>query len=88
MTPAIPTNAGRVEPVYGWAAFHPGGMPEPFIHSGAVRSYAREVRDYIGEAWRRHSGETHAQGWRRAYRAGWRVIRVQISPAGEGEERS
>lgn len=69
-----------IRPEYAWAAFCSDGSPYPFIHAGVVRSYAKEVRDYIGGAWA-HEGETTKKGWERAKRNGWRVIRVQISAA-------
>lgn len=63
-----------------WAAFCTFGSPRPFIHTGAVNSTRREVQECIGKDFAR-SGENPAQGWKRAYRAGWRAIRVTIDVA-------
>lgn len=60
-----------------WAAFHPDGIPRPFIHSGAIGSRRRDVHEKIGSAYQR-DGETIMQGWRRAYRFGWRAVRVTV----------
>lgn len=84
MTPGIVGDAGRVEPVYGWAAVCPNGG-RPIIEGSTVFARSFYVREMIGNVFRK-GDETHVRGWRRAYRRGWRVIRVQISPA--GEERS
>lgn len=65
---------------YAWAAFCEQGSPYPFIHSGVVRTYAKEVRADMGMAWA-HDGESVKRGWERAHRNGWRVIRVRISAA-------
>lgn len=84
MTPTIPTNATRVEPVYGWAAVAP---EDSIVRTGIVlSSINREER----EAWRLAgwgtADETLEEVHARAGRDGWRVIRVQISPAGERED--
>lgn len=70
-----------IRPEYAWAAFATEGSPYPFIHAGAVRSIAAGCRAYIGEAWA-HEGETVQQGWKRARRNGWRIIRVKITAFG------
>lgn len=62
-----------------WAAFCIDGCPRPFIHSGAVFAQRAAVQEYIGDAWRQED-ETTAQGWKRAYRNGWRAIKVEVSP--------
>jgi hypothetical protein len=62
-----------------WAALAIHGSPRPFLHAGSVRGTRRETQTYIGDAWR-HEDETPAQGWKRAYRAGWRAIRVEVAP--------
>lgn len=68
-----------IEPAYGWAVVAPGcGRPE--IEAGSVRSRRVEAQDYIGAIFRRRD-EPVRVGWRRAYRIGWRCIRVRISPA-------
>lgn len=60
-----------------WAALCVQGNPRAFLHEGAIRSLRREVQKYIGEAWAQ-IGETSQTGWRRAYRAGWRAVRVRV----------
>jgi hypothetical protein len=57
-----------------WAAYF---VPREYLHEGTVRRHQREVRDIIGKVWTRED-ETPQQGWMRAYRAGWRVVRVTI----------
>jgi hypothetical protein len=66
-----------IEPEFCWAAFCTFGVPRPFILPSGVRSHAALVREHLGEVWAQ-DGETPSQGWRRAYRAGWRVIRVKV----------
>ncbi len=63
-----------------WAAFCPFGSPRPFIHVGSVRRTRKEVHECIGAGWAR-AGDVPAQGWKRAYRAGWRAVRVFIDVA-------
>lgn len=71
-----PLNTVRDE--LAWGALAINGSPYPFIHTGSIRSLRAETQAYIGETWRR-PGETIEQGWKRAYRFGWRCIRVQVS---------
>lgn len=66
--------------VYAWAAFCEDGHPGPFIHEGAIRRTAAEVREEIGRVWG-GEGEAAKKGWRLARRNGWRVIRVRVEPA-------
>ena len=81
MTPASATRVGLV---YGWAAVAPGGAIVPW-HIYRDESLAKHG---AGLASATYSGNPNAyeNNWRRAYRAGWRAIRVQISPAGERED--
>jgi hypothetical protein len=62
-----------------WACVVIGGSPYPYIHENSVRMSRADSQTYIGNAWAR-DGETHQQGWRRAYRSGmWRCVRVTVS---------
>lgn len=85
MTEPTPTNAGRVEPVYGWAVVMPDGTTEQVLlptelgkHSVSRFGEEQSVQRETGRWW---DPADPAEGWKHAYRAGWRVIRVQISPA-------
>lgn len=63
---------------FGWAAVAPDwGSPPNFIHVDSVRQNRADAQARIGEAWARN-GETPMQGWKRAYRSGWRCCRVAI----------
>jgi hypothetical protein len=62
-----------------WAAFCTDGYPGPFINNGSVRATRVAVQEYIGDNWRLE-GETPQQGWKRAYRNGWRAIKVEVNP--------
>lgn len=66
-------------PETAWAGFCTDGHPYPFINIYSVRATRREAQAHIGNAWRRE-GETVEQGWKRAYRNGWRAIRVEVRP--------
>ena len=68
-----------VRPEKAYACLCTFGIPRPFIHTTRVSWHAHEARAYIGVAWAR-AGETVQQGWRRAYKAGWRLIRVEVRP--------
>lgn len=61
-----------------WAACTLDGYPCNFINTGSVRATRTEAQAYIGDAWRLEH-ETIAQGWKRAYRSGWRCIKVKVS---------
>lgn len=61
----------------GWACVATHGKPHPFINQNTVRPFRSEAQECIGQAWMRRD-ETPEQGWRRAYRAGWRAVRVEI----------
>ena len=65
---------------YGWAAFCTNGIRKPFIHVNSVRYTRKEVLRYMGKSWAR-DGERPWQGWKRAYRNGWRCVRVSIDLA-------
>jgi hypothetical protein len=79
-----PTTAGRVEPVYGWAAVAPDGRMD-ISRLSITRKGARMI---AAVSFARSEGNCAKALWSSACCAGWRVIRVQISPAGEREERS
>lgn len=64
-------------PATAWCAYCTQGRPAPFLHVNTVRDRQAPVRDKIGDFWRRE-GETLQQGWKRAYRAGWRVVKVKV----------
>lgn len=70
---------------YGWAAMWPNGKPKPFILVHTTRSTRRAVCEAVGAMWA-SEGLTPMQGWRRAYRAGCRVIRVAVTPAFAGRQ--
>jgi hypothetical protein len=61
-----------------WACMCLHGYPHPFIHDASIRSARAEAQSILGEAWA-HDDETARQGWKRAYKAGWRCIRVEVS---------
>lgn len=63
-----------------WAAFCTDGSPRPFINPNSIRGSRREAQEYIGKAWAR-PGETPMQAWKRAYRNGWRAVRVVVDLA-------
>jgi hypothetical protein len=67
------------KPYYlGWAAITPKwGYPPMAIHIDSVSDTRVRAQECIGEAWA-HEGETARQGWKRAYRAGWRAKRVAV----------
>lgn len=67
---------------YAWACACVDGNPRPFIHSSSIRPRRSDAQAYVAGAWRR-DGETLRQSWKRAYRNGWRCIRVVVSPAFE-----
>lgn len=71
------------KPEYAWACISPN-LPSRsgFIHNGTVRDTRVDAQEQIGRVWARH-GETCQQGWKRAYRAGWRCKRVVIQVNGE-----
>lgn len=55
----------------------------PSLSTYAIKGTAQGVRIAIGGALaRRRDGEDWKAGWRRARKAGWRVIRVVVSPDG------
>lgn len=67
---------------FGWACVAPNwGSPPNFIHTNSVRARREDAQAEIGEAWARE-GETPRQGWKRAYRIGWRCRRVAVRLAG------
>lgn len=75
-----------VEPEFAWACVATHGNPRPFIHSNAVRATRVDAQAYIGQAWARED-ETERQGWKRAYRRGWRCVRVVVRVWGDHDGR-
>lgn len=67
-----------IRPEAAWACFCPFGRPYPFIHENSVRSTRADAQEYLGTT-RAQDDETWRQGWRRAYRSGWRCIKVTVS---------
>lgn len=68
---------------FGWAAVAPDwGSPPNFIHIDSVSYRRADAQAEIGEAWARDD-ETPTQGWKRAYRQGWRCRRVAVRFGGE-----
>lgn len=64
---------------FAWAAIAPDwASPPNFIHEGSVRLTRQEALEYIGSAWVRPGSNDWRDGWRRAYRRGWRCERVVI----------
>lgn len=59
-----------------WACVSPDWSGR-WIHDGTVRERRKESQETIGSAWARQ-GETKMQGWKRAYRSGWRCVRVSL----------
>ena len=68
---------------FGWAAFATDGYPRPYILVQTCASTRKDVCKYVGEAWAK-PGETWRQGWKRAYRNGFRAIRVVVRPFDSG----
>lgn len=63
-----------------WGAIHIGGERlGPWLSTASIRSSRAGVHETIGMWWARE-GETWQQGWRRAYRKGWRAVRVVCAP--------
>jgi len=69
-------SARNMRPI-AWAAWCTFGTPVPFIHEGSVRTHRYDVQKYIGEG-RASDYETWERGWKRAYRAGWRAVKVRV----------
>lgn len=62
------------DPVHAWAAVAPDGAIEPNTLATRAGTARSEVSNWLF----REPNESHRQGWRRAYRAGWRVVPVEI----------
>lgn len=67
-----------IQPEKAWAAFCTTGTPRPFIYADLVRDRQDPIRQYLGNAHAKPSDLDYMQGWRRAYRKGWRIIRVEV----------
>jgi len=63
----------RAKPVVLFSAIRDGN-----VIACVTSFYASAVRDEIGKNWA-HTGETPAQGWKRAMKAGIRVCKVSVS---------
>jgi len=67
---------------FAWACIAPGWTSPPhYIHTGTVRDRREDAQAEIGEVWAL-DGETPRQGWKRAYRRGWRCCRVAVRLSG------
>lgn len=66
------------QPEKAWAAFCTTGSPRPFIYTDLVRDRQDPIRMHLGKAHSKPSDWDYRQGWRRAYRKGWRIIRVEV----------
>lgn len=71
-----------MKPEFAWAAIALQGIPRPFLLNSSVRATRAEVQEFIGSVWS-YEGETIQQGWRRAYRRGWRAVRVVVEVSNE-----
>lgn len=67
----------QVQPEPAWAALCTDGHPRPFINPYNIKAYRFDVMKEMGEALA-HPGEDWRTGWRRAYRKGWRAVRVKV----------
>lgn len=65
---------------FAWAPFYTHGQPVPNIYIGGVARTRRSARESLGKIYA-HAGETPMQGWKRAYRIGWRIVRVIVDLA-------
>lgn len=73
---------------YGWAVLFPveGGWSQPGAPLMGTINGTRKLSMTEFVSWWRSgadAGRTTAQVWRRAYRRGWRLARVSITPAPE-----
>lgn len=70
-------------PIYfAWACVAPDWASPPyFIHTGTVRERREDAQAEFGRGWALE-GETPRQGWKRAYRKGWRCRRVAVRLCG------
>lgn len=63
---------------FAWACVAPHWASPPyFIYTNTVRDRREDAQACIGAAHAR-DGETPRQGWKRAYRRGWRCRRVAV----------
>ena len=67
-----------VESELAWACVATQYSDKPWLNEYSVRARRADSQERLGNAWRKE-GETIQQGWRRAYRKGWRCIRVKVS---------
>lgn len=62
-----------------WAALCSQGRPGPFVNEYTIHARREDVHKDIGGGNSR-AGEDWRAGWRRAYREGWRAIKVRVVP--------
>lgn len=62
-----------------WAAYCSHGNPGPFVSEYTIRARREDVQKEIAES-NCLKGEGWRAGWRRAYREGWRAIKVRVAP--------
>jgi hypothetical protein len=72
---------GDVKPVFGWGALALHGDPYPFLLASSVKATRQETQRHMASAWSIEGDTYWQQGWKRAYRKGWRTVRVKIEPA-------
>lgn len=68
---------------YGWAVLYPRDWDAPSAGAPVIGT-VRETRALAMARWAEiwdTRGETPSRCWRRAYRKGWRLARVSITPA-------
>ena len=61
---------------YGWAARAPKWASPPGFMMD-ISDYRRDIIKSVGSTWA-HDDETFQQGWQRAYRRGWRAVKVMV----------
>ena len=62
-----------------WAAYCSHGRPYPFINEYSIHPRRLDVITDIGNG-NRMGSEDWRGGWRRAYREGWRAVKVRVAP--------
>ena len=77
---------GEANTSFGWAVLYPHGRgfgsPGAPVLDSASLSREWAMQEFVAR-WRTddHGGLSHAAVWQRAYRRGWRLSRVSITPA-------
>ncbi len=72
------TDPIKYQPEKAWACVWPNGSPKPFIIVHSTWPSRLWSQSVVGQEWA-HIGETERQGWKRAYRAGCRCVRVTVT---------